>query len=158
MANGISIPELSNVGDARGVGFTAPAQTLAFLGYVADVHVASIKPRSLRGNQHRFGRRQAIVVLPASPRSLHWDDGEAATAQSRVFDGTTAVVVTVPPGSSRAVRDHGECTLWLGAFLGKLRSRGNSREKGWVGLSPRTLSGLCGAPSKSWLARDPAWV
>jgi dTDP-4-dehydrorhamnose 3,5-epimerase-like enzyme len=116
MANGISITELSNRGDARGVSFTAPAEALAFLGRVADVHLASTKPQSVRGNHYHLRRREAIVVLPGSPWSLHWDDGEAAPARSRVFDGTTAVVVTVPPGSSHAVRNEGECTLWLVAF------------------------------------------
>jgi mannose-6-phosphate isomerase-like protein (cupin superfamily) len=116
MVNRLSITELNNSGDARGMSFTAPAEALVFLGNVADVHVASTQPRSVRGNHCHLRRREAIVVLPGSPWSLHWDDGEVATRQSRVFDGTTAVLVTVPPGSSHAVRNDGACTLWLIAF------------------------------------------
>jgi dTDP-4-dehydrorhamnose 3,5-epimerase-like enzyme len=112
----LSIIELSSRGDGRGMSFTAPVEVLAFLTNVADVHLAATKPGAVRGNHYHLRRREAIVVLPGSSWSLHWDDGEGSSAQSRVFEGETAILVTVPPGSSHAVRNDGRCTLWLIAF------------------------------------------
>jgi dTDP-4-dehydrorhamnose 3,5-epimerase-like enzyme len=112
----ISIAELNNGGDDRGMSFTVPAEALEFLGKVLDVHLASTKPGAVRGNHYHLRRREAIVVLPGCGWSLHWDGGEASSAQSRQFNGTSAILVTVPPGSSHAVRNDGESTLWLIAF------------------------------------------
>lgn len=112
----LSIIELSDRGDHRGMSFTTPAEALGFLANVADVHLASTKPGAVRGNHYHLRRREAIVVLPGTGWSLHWDDGDGSSAQSRAFEGTTTVLVTVPPGSSHAVRNDGQSTLWLIAF------------------------------------------
>ena len=34
------------IGDGRGFSFTAPGEALAFVGRMADVHLAATKPRS----------------------------------------------------------------------------------------------------------------
>lgn len=120
MAEGVSIVELSNRGDARGMSFTVPAEALEFLGHVSDVHLASTKPGAVRGNHFHLRRHEAIVVLPGCRWSLHWDGGEASSSQSRQFDGSSAILVTVSPGSSHAVRNNGESTLWLIAFSSEI--------------------------------------
>jgi oxalate decarboxylase/phosphoglucose isomerase-like protein (cupin superfamily) len=112
----IQITELANYGDARGLSFTAPAEALAFVGRMADVHVASTGPGAVRGNHYHLRRREAIVVLPGAKWSLHWDEGEASAAEHRSFDGASAVMVLVSPGASHAVRNEGESTLWLVAI------------------------------------------
>ncbi len=117
----IQITELSNSGDARGFSFTAPAEALAFVGRMSDVHLASTLPRAVRGNHYHLRRREAIVVLPGAKWSLHWDEGEGASresaaAQHREFDGTSAVLVLVSPGASHAVRNDGDAPLWLVAI------------------------------------------
>jgi len=112
----IQITELGNLGDARGLSFTAPAQALEFVGRMADVHLASTKPGAVRGNHYHLRRREAIVVLPGAKWSLHWDEGEGSAAQHRSFDGGGAVLVTVSPGASHAVRNDGAETLWLVAI------------------------------------------
>ena len=112
----IQIAEVSNNGDARGFSFTAPAEALAFVGRMADVHLASTKPGAVRGNHYHLRRREAIVVLPGAKWSLHWDDGEGSTTQHRAFDGSLAVLVLVRPGASHAVRNDGDNALWLVAI------------------------------------------
>jgi|SRR5579863_6728430 len=112
----VQITELSNRGDARGFSFTAPAEALAFVGRMADVHLASTKPGAVRGNHYHLRRREAIVVLPGAKWSLHWDEGDVAVAQRREFSGETAVMVTVSPGASHAVRNDGDELLWLVAI------------------------------------------
>lgn len=112
----IQITELSNSGDARGLSFTAPAKALAFVGRMADVHLASTKPGAVRGNHYHLRRREAIVVLPGAKWSLHWDEGEGSGAQHRAFDGGGTVMVLVSPGASHAVRNDGDGTLWLVAI------------------------------------------
>jgi len=112
----IQITELSNSGDARGFSFTAPAEALAFVGRMSDVHLASTLPRAVRGNHYHLRRREAIVVLPVAKWSLHWDEGDGAAAQHREFGGTSAVLVLVSPGASHAVRNDGDEPLWLVAI------------------------------------------
>ncbi|HUO17506.1 MAG TPA: hypothetical protein VMX38_21165 [Verrucomicrobiae bacterium] len=112
----IQIQELGNMGDTRGLSFTAPSEALAFVGRMADVHLASTKPGAVRGNHYHLRRREAIVVLPGTKWSLHWDDGESTLPQHRSFDGASAIMVLISPGASHAVRNDGETILWLFAI------------------------------------------
>ena len=126
MESKIQIQELGNMGDARGFSFTAPPEGLAFVGRMADVHVASTEPGAVRGNHYHLRRREAILVLPGAKWSLHWDEGEDSTgkgstekrpaAQHRSFAGNSAVLVLVSPGASHAVRNDGDGPLWLVAI------------------------------------------
>lgn len=109
----IQTSELGNTGDARGFSFTLPPQALDFVGRVADMHLASTAPGAIRGNHHHLRRREAIVILPGTPWSLHWDEGEGTPAEHRSFNGGSAVLVLVSPGSSHAVRNDGTTPLWL---------------------------------------------
>jgi oxalate decarboxylase/phosphoglucose isomerase-like protein (cupin superfamily) len=109
----IKILELGNTGDARGFSFTAPAEALEFVGRVADMHLASTAPGAIRGNHYHLRRREAIVILPGTAWSLHWDRGEGTAGQHRHFDGSSAVLVLVSPGGSHAVRNDGTTPLWL---------------------------------------------
>jgi dTDP-4-dehydrorhamnose 3,5-epimerase-like enzyme len=108
--------ELANFGDARGLSFTAPWEALAFVGRMSDVHVASTKPGAVRGNHYHLRRREAIVVMPGSRWSLHWDEGDQSSAQHRNFDGSKAVLILVSPGQSHAVRNDGDADMWLVAI------------------------------------------
>jgi oxalate decarboxylase/phosphoglucose isomerase-like protein (cupin superfamily) len=126
MTEKIQITELDNRGDARGFSFTAPAEALAFVGRMADVHLASMGPRAVRGNHYHLRRREAIVVLPGARWSLHWDEGEGSLPQHREFDGGRAVLVLVSPGASHAVRNDGEGTLWLVAISSEVYDPGES--------------------------------
>ncbi|HEX3820798.1 MAG TPA: hypothetical protein VHW45_10715 [Candidatus Sulfotelmatobacter sp.] len=112
----LEFQELSNSGDTRGFSFTAPTEALAFVGRMSDVHLASTKPGSIRGNHYHLRRREAIVVLPGAKWSLHWDEGDGSQPEHRQFDGSVAVLVLVSPGASHAVRNDGEDELWLAAI------------------------------------------
>jgi dTDP-4-dehydrorhamnose 3,5-epimerase-like enzyme len=118
MAAKVEIIELANFGDARGMSFTVPAEALAFVGRMADMHLASTEPGAVRGNHYHLRRREAIVVLPGVKWSLYWNEGEGSAVQQRMFDGTAAVLVLVPPAASHALRndDDGADTLWLTAI------------------------------------------
>jgi dTDP-4-dehydrorhamnose 3,5-epimerase-like enzyme len=109
----IHISELIDQRDARGFSFSLPAEALDFLGRVADIYLASTAPGAVRGNHYHLGKRQAMILLPGTAWSLHWDEGEGSVAQHRNFDGRSAVLVLVSPGSSQAVRNDGATTLWL---------------------------------------------
>jgi dTDP-4-dehydrorhamnose 3,5-epimerase-like enzyme len=109
----IKILELSDAGDARGFSFTTPSEALDFIGRVSDMHLASTAPGAVRGNHYHLRRREAIILLPGTTWSLHWDEGKDTAPQHRIFDGSSAVVVLVPPGTSHAVRNDGDTLLWL---------------------------------------------
>ena len=116
MTGKIEISELPNGGDLRGFSFTAPAAALEFVGRMSDVHLASTGPRAVRGNHYHLRRREAIVILPGTKWSLHWDEGEGSAPQHRSFSGEGAVLVLVSPGASHAVRNDGDDLLWLVAI------------------------------------------
>lgn len=109
----IQISELPSKGDARGFSFTMPSQALEFLGSVADMHIASTLPGSVRGNHYHIRKREAIIFLPGAAWSLLWDEGPDTRGQHRVFDGSGCVLVLIPPGCSHAVRNDGTAPLWL---------------------------------------------
>jgi len=112
----IEISELPNHGDQRGLSFTAPDAAIAFLGRVLDLHMASTGPGAVRGNHYHLRRREAIVVLPGTAWSFHWDESGNDAAQHRQFDGSHAVLILVSPGASHAVRNDGDRALWLVAL------------------------------------------
>ena len=126
MAAKIKIQELANSGDARGLSFTAPAAAIEFVERMADVHLASTKPGSIRGNHYHLRRREAIVILPGAKWSFHWDEGDGAPTQHRAFDGTVAVQILVSPGASHAVRNDGDRELWLVAISSETYDPGES--------------------------------
>jgi oxalate decarboxylase/phosphoglucose isomerase-like protein (cupin superfamily) len=113
VAQKIRIVELDNTGDVRGHSFTAPTEALDFVGRFADMHLAATAPGAVRGNHYHLRRREAIIILPGSAWSLHWDEGERTPAQHREFNGSSAVLVLVAPGASHAVRNDGGSPLWL---------------------------------------------
>jgi dTDP-4-dehydrorhamnose 3,5-epimerase-like enzyme len=109
----VQISELTNIGDARGFSFSLPPEEIAFLGGLADMHLASTGSGAVRGNHYHLRKREAIVVLPGSPWSFHWDEGEGTSPQHRSFPGTGAILIRISPGASHAVRNDGNGTLWL---------------------------------------------
>lgn len=112
MSAKVQIVNLENHGDARGASFTMPAEAITFLGCAADVHLASMKPGAVRGNHYHRRRRAAIVVLPGSKWSLHWDEDEYSGAQHLGFNGELAVLLLISPGASHALRNDGDGELW----------------------------------------------
>jgi dTDP-4-dehydrorhamnose 3,5-epimerase-like enzyme len=122
----IRISELANTGDARGFSFTAPKEALDFVGGTVDMHLASTMPGAVRGNHYHLRRREAIIVLPGTVWSLHWDEGEGLPAQHRSFDGSVAVQVLVSTGASHAVRNDGDKPLWLVACSSEVYDPGET--------------------------------
>lgn len=114
----VQITELPNCGDARGLSFTAPAEALAFVGRMSDVHLSSTQPGAIRGNHYHLRRREALIVMPGARWCLHWDEGQSSRAQHREFDGAKAVLVLIPPGASHAVRNNSDNNkeMWLVAI------------------------------------------
>ena len=112
----VEVFALSNRGDARGLSFSVPGEGLAFVGNLGDVHFVSSKPGAIRGNHYHLRRREATIVLPGSNWSLYWAEGPDEEAQSRQFDGATAVLVLIEPKTPHAMLNHGPGELWLFAI------------------------------------------
>jgi len=107
----IRFVDLQDEGDVRGFSFSTPPEALAYVGRTADVHLASINPGAIRGNHYHVKTRMAIVILPGSNWSFHWDEGEGTHPQRRMFDGTRALLILVATGASHAVRNDGSAPL-----------------------------------------------
>lgn len=108
----LQVVDLVNRGDSRGVSFTMPTEAITFLGRAADVHLASMKPGTVRGNHYHLRRREALLVLPGPKWSLHWDEDERSGARHQQFNGKEAVLLLIAPGASHALRNEGDGDLW----------------------------------------------
>jgi hypothetical protein len=109
----LSVIELPNTGDRRGSSFGPPPELFARRFPLGDLHLSTIVPGAVRGNHYHRERREVLAVMAVGPWSLHWDSGEGTSVQSRAFDGTHAVLVTIPIGASHAVRNDGTAVLHL---------------------------------------------
>ena len=109
----VQISDLTDHGDQRGFSFTVPAEALQFLDGVEDIHIAAILPGAVRGNHFHQRRREILVFNYVSAWSFYWDEGPNTPVQQRQFQGSGAVLVTILPGASHAVRNDGAQTLTL---------------------------------------------
>lgn len=109
----LSVVDLKDSGDARGSSFSVPAELFAGPFPVADMHVATIEPGAVRGNHYHAERREVLIILAADRWSLHWDEGADTSARQREFTDPGAVLVTVPPGMSHAIRNDGALPMQL---------------------------------------------
>jgi dTDP-4-dehydrorhamnose 3,5-epimerase-like enzyme len=109
----VQIAELPNHGDQRGFSFTIPSEALQFLVSVDDIHVASILPGAVRGNHFHQRRREVLVLAYTGAWSFHWDEGAGTATQQRQFRGVGALLITIAPGASHAVRNDGDQALTL---------------------------------------------
>ena len=80
---------------------------------VVDMHVATIEPGAVRGNHYHAERREVLVIMAADRWSLHWDEGADTPARQREFTDPGAVLVTVPPGMSHAIRNDGAVPMQI---------------------------------------------
>jgi dTDP-4-dehydrorhamnose 3,5-epimerase-like enzyme len=112
-ASKIQISDLTNHGDQRGFSFTIPPDALSFLEHVQDIHVAAILPSAVRGNHFHKRRREILVLTYTADWSFHWDEGPGTAVQERTFEGRGAVLITISPGASHAVRNDGYEPLTL---------------------------------------------
>lgn len=97
--------------DARGWTFSVSQPGLSALSSVDDVHLASIEPGHVRGNHFHTERTELLLVVYQDQWSFHWDSGPDTPVQSRTFDRSGAVAITVPVHCSHAVRNDGTIPL-----------------------------------------------
>jgi len=112
----IRFVDLKNYGDTRGFSFTVPPEAIEYVGRADDIHLAAITREAVRGNHYHLKALMAIVVLPGSKWSFHWDEGENTQPQHRAFDGSGAVLILIAVGSSHALRNEGDALLWYVAI------------------------------------------
>jgi predicted RNase H-like nuclease len=105
----VRIHELSARSDPRGESYSLP---LPFTS-IAECHIATIRPASIRGNHFHTQRRELLTVLHADRWTLFWDEGEGTEVQSRAFEGTGAVLIDADPLCAHAVRNDGATDLQL---------------------------------------------
>jgi dTDP-4-dehydrorhamnose 3,5-epimerase-like enzyme len=112
----LRIVELPLAADERGLSVSVLAVHLKWVGPVQDLHFASIRPGTVRGNHFHTSKREAVAVAATSGWSLHWDAGVDTEATHRVFTGEGAVLVEVPPLWAHAIRNEGDADLWIVAI------------------------------------------
>jgi predicted RNase H-like nuclease len=80
---------------------------------VGECHVATIRPGAVRGNHFHTHRHEVLVVLYADRWTLLWDEGDGTPVQSRVFEGSGAVLMDADPLCAHAVRNDGARELQI---------------------------------------------
>lgn len=106
----IDVRTAPDAGDPRGLAFTVSPQALAAIGGVADVHLMTVRPGSVRGNHLHARKREVLVVLHRDDWELHWEDS-AGVRRCRVFAGSGGVTLTVQPSVPHAIRNTGTADL-----------------------------------------------
>jgi dTDP-4-dehydrorhamnose 3,5-epimerase-like enzyme len=104
---------LKDSGDHRGSSFPVPAECFEGGFTVRDAHLSTLMPGHVRGNHFHVARRETLLVMSGDRWSLHWDSGEGTQVMDRIFDGSSAVVVQVPPHISHALRNDGNMPLHI---------------------------------------------
>jgi dTDP-4-dehydrorhamnose 3,5-epimerase-like enzyme len=107
----LSVIELRDFGDTRGSSYGVPDDVLAGGFPLANIHITTIEPGSVRGNHYHRQRRELLVVMAGDRWSLHWDTGADTPVQRRDFDRPGVAMITVPIGLSHAVRNDGAAVL-----------------------------------------------
>jgi oxalate decarboxylase/phosphoglucose isomerase-like protein (cupin superfamily) len=109
----IVVTVLDDSSDERGWSFSLLEQQLSLIGKIKDMHLATIRPGSVRGNHYHAHRGELITVIFQDAWSLHWDTGEGTRPRHRGFEGSGAVSFAPPLNWSHAVRNDGRTDLML---------------------------------------------
>jgi dTDP-4-dehydrorhamnose 3,5-epimerase-like enzyme len=109
----LRVTPVKDAGDSRGHSFPLGDQIGCALPAVRDAHFATILPGCVRGNHYHRLRREVLVVFSEGSWTLAWDEGEGTQPCERRFNSAEAVVVQIEPGASHAIRNDGECALFV---------------------------------------------
>lgn len=111
--NELRVTVLKDSGDVRGSSFPAPEECFDGGFTLRDAHLSTLLPGHVRGNHFHVVRHEILMVLSTDRWSLHWDSGIGTSVEAREFDGSSAVVIHVPPHASHAIRNDGNTTLQI---------------------------------------------
>lgn len=103
---GIEVAKLEDHGDVRGRSWLL-AEGLRFLNGVEDIHMMTLLPGHTRGQHFHERKREVLVVEHEGSWCLRWDDGDGEEPQAQAFDGSGAVMVSIPPGCAHAIENCG---------------------------------------------------
>jgi oxalate decarboxylase/phosphoglucose isomerase-like protein (cupin superfamily) len=112
-ASALRITVVTDSGDGRGSSFPAPEECFADGFPVRDAHLSTLLPGHVRGNHFHVARNEILVVMSVDRWSLHWDSGIGTPIDVREFDGSSAVIIRVPPHASHAIRNDGSAPLQI---------------------------------------------
>ncbi len=103
----ITIQKFDYCSDGRGESYRLSPEALAFLGRVAEMHVASIEPGAIRGTHTHRGRRELIFLSFRGRCKLAWrpEGGEIRTEE---FRDPGAVLLWVESGTAHAIQNTGD--------------------------------------------------
>jgi len=111
--SGLRVTVLKDSGDDRGGSFPVPDWCFEGGFTVRDAHLSTLLPGHIRGNHFHVARHEVLLVMSADRWSLHWDNGIGTPIEVQIFNGTSAVVIQVPPHSSHAIRNDGSLPLHI---------------------------------------------
>jgi dTDP-4-dehydrorhamnose 3,5-epimerase-like enzyme len=105
--NPISISELDNRGDQRGVLFSIEDVDLTYLGSIKNMHFGKISTHSIRGNHYHIEHKEMIVITYFDQWKLCWEVDDLSVQSEKNFAGTGAVMIKIDPGVAHTIINTG---------------------------------------------------
>ncbi|WP_327008427.1 hypothetical protein OHA72_14940 [Dactylosporangium sp. NBC_01737] len=109
----IEIEQIANSGDARGGSFPVDPSRFGSPFPIHDMHISTLLPGHIRGDHYHVKRNEILIVSPGVRWTLFFDAGPDTVPEKLEFDGSTAVVMSVPPLVSHAIRNDGDGALHI---------------------------------------------
>ena len=112
----VTLVVLDGFSDPRGDAFSIPDKVLAFLGRVAELHIATVVGGEVRGNHVHQRRKEALVLLFTDGCELAWHGPDDESVRKEIHQGRGGLALLLDPGVAHAVRNPGNEPLFLTAL------------------------------------------
>lgn len=116
MKENVIIQEVIKKGDARGYSYSLPKEFFEYLPDIKDVHIMTLKPNHIRGNHYHRKKNEIIYVQYVDDWVLFYDSGLKTKVTQNSFSQSGAVIITIPPMFSHAIKNIGNKDMFLVGF------------------------------------------
>ncbi|MFC1568958.1 hypothetical protein ACFL4L_01870 [bacterium] len=111
----MKIQILEHTGDARGWLYQLQQESHEFIGEIREMHMASIKPGSIRGNHLHLRKKEMLVMMVEDTCQLYWKLPEKLEPKIETFNKGT-IVIEIEPGTAHAIYNNGQKDLIINSY------------------------------------------
>lgn len=115
----IEFIELEDRGDARGLMFNVEKADCGFVGEVLNIHFGTVEPGAVRGNHVHFEKKELLIISYSDNWTFLWSEQEGSAPKEKVFPGSGAVLIKIPPKVPHSIQNTGGTILQLIALSDK---------------------------------------
>lgn len=115
----IEFTGLENRGDVRGLMFNVEKADCGFVGEVQNIHFGTLEPGAVRGNHVHFTKKELLLISYSDSWTFLWSDEGDGAPKEKVFPGSGAVLIKIPPEVPHTIHNTGTAVLQLIALSDK---------------------------------------